>query len=95
MLSPTGQVVAWAVQQLITTSPQAGWAEQDPEQWWQALRLAVRAALSLAGVERIDVIGLSGQMHGTVLIDERHNPLYPAVIWLDRRSRRRDPSRLR
>ena len=66
------------------------WAEQSPETWWQATIVAVRAALSELGrrSSAIAAIGLSGQMHGTVLLDEVDNLLSPAIIWPDRRSRR-------
>ncbi len=64
----------------------AGWAEQDPEQWWQATLLAVRQAIASAGGTRIDAIGLSGQMHGTVLLDGTGVPVRPAIIWADTRS---------
>ena len=69
--------------------PRPGCAEQDPEAWWRATAEAVHAVV--AGnpdeiVGRIAAIGLSGQMHGTVLLDGRGNLLAPAVIWPDQRS---------
>src|SRR5262249_49083952 len=66
--------------------PQPGYAEQDPETWWKASVWAVRQALEQAGTAEIDAIGLSGQMHGTILIDEASKPLGPAIIWADKRS---------
>lgn len=66
--------------------PHDGWAEQDPEQWWQAAVSAARAALAKAGESVIDAIGISGQMHGTVLLDNAGHLLRPAIIWEDRRS---------
>ncbi len=71
-----------------TFHPQPGHAEQDPERWWQATMLAVRQAVARAGETLISAIGLSGQMHGTVLLDEAGQPLHPAVIWADTRSAR-------
>lgn len=65
--------------------PQPGYAEQDPEAWWQATIRAVRAALTEAKSVEILAIGLSGQMHGTVLLDAAGAPLGPAVIWADTR----------
>lgn len=68
--------------------PRPGWAEQDPADWWQATICAVRAALSdahLAGAD-ITAIGLSGQMHGVVLLDKGNAVLHPALIWCDQRS---------
>lgn len=66
--------------------PHDGWAEQDPDQWWQATIDATRSALSAAGSPTIAAIGISGQMHGTVLLDARDRPVRPAIIWEDRRS---------
>ena len=66
--------------------PRPGWAEQEPDEWWRAAIAAVRMAHIYAGNPRIDAIGLSGQMHGTVLLDERGDPVRPAIIWADTRS---------
>src|ERR1700691_1365673 len=66
-------------------APREGWAETDPEQWWQAARSAVRAALGPAPAQ---VAGLAvvGQMHGLVLYTERAVVLRPAIVWLDGRA---------
>lgn len=68
--------------------PQPEWGEQRPGDWWQAIIAATRAALRAANVDPAQVlgIGVTGQMHGVVLIGEDHEPVYPAIIWLDRRS---------
>lgn len=65
-----------------------GWAEQDPEDWWQATVTAVRAALEQARVrgDEIAAVGLSGQMHGVVLLDHAYIVLRPSLIWCDQRS---------
>jgi xylulokinase len=64
------------------------WAEQRPENWWDAAQLAVRGVLNQAGANGADVIGigLSGQMHGLVLLDASNNVVRPALIWCDQRS---------
>jgi xylulokinase len=69
-------------------SPQAGWAEQDPEDWWKACGTAVPAALKQAAVgsEEIVCVGFSGQMHGAVLLDDADRVLRPALIWCDQRT---------
>ncbi len=67
-------------------TPQPGWAEQTPEDWWDATVQAVRQALAQAGNTNISGIGLSGQMHGTVLITPDLQPINPAIIWADQRS---------
>jgi xylulokinase len=69
-------------------SPQIGWAEQDPNDWWRACGLAVRKALEqrqLRG-DQIRCVGLSGQMHGAVLLDEQLHVVRPALIWCDVRT---------
>ncbi len=69
--------------------PAPGHAEQDPADWWDATVTAVRAAVATAGNEvEVAGIGLSGQMHGTVLLDATDQPLGPAIIWEDQRSER-------
>ncbi len=65
-----------------------GWAEQDPDDWWRAARIAIPAALAASGATPEDIrsIGLTGQMHGAVMLDERGAVLRPALIWCDQRT---------
>jgi xylulokinase len=69
-------------------SPQIGWAEQDPSDWWRACGIAVRRALTQAQLrgDQIACVGLSGQMHGAVLLDEQSRVVRPALIWCDVRT---------
>jgi xylulokinase len=70
-------------------TPQPGWVEQEPQAWWWATVKAVRQSLNgIKTKEAILGIGISGQMHGTVLLDQGNRPLHPAVIWPDQRSSR-------
>ena len=64
------------------------WAEQRPENWWDAAQEAIKGVLKQAGAKGDDVkaIGLSGQMHGLVLLDNDDNVIRPALIWCDQRS---------
>ena len=66
------------------------WAEQEPEDWWRASQLAIQGVLKQAKADggAINGIGLSGQMHGLVLLDEKHSVIRPALIWCDQRSQR-------
>jgi len=70
------------------TTPGPAWAEQRPADWWRASVEAVRSVLAAGAVRAADIraIGLSGQMHGTVLLDERNDVIRPAIIWCDQRS---------
>src|SRR5580658_7351898 len=64
------------------------WAEQRPENWWEAAQLAIRGVLAEAGISGADVqgIGLSGQMHGLVMLDGSGSVIRPSLIWCDQRS---------
>lgn len=64
------------------------WAEQNPENWWEAAKAAIQGVLKEAGATGKDVkaVGLSGQMHGLVLLDEANNVIRPSLIWCDQRS---------
>src|SRR4249919_3731250 len=64
-------------------SPQIGWAEQRPEDWWSAAARAVRLALSHANLRGPDIgcVGFSGQMHGAVMLDAAGDVVRPALIW--------------
>jgi xylulokinase len=66
-------------------SPRPGWAEQDPEDWWRATQLAIREVLSATGAT-VDAVGLTGQMHGAVMLDAAGNVLRPSLIWCDQRT---------
>ena len=80
-VSPTGEVVARAERGYPLSTPRPGWAEQDPEDWWRA----AQEALAALGVEPA-AIGLSGQMHGLVALDEHDRVLRPAILWNDQRT---------
>lgn len=90
VLTGEGRVLGRGTAGYPIEQPQTGWAEQSPAVWWVATASAVGAALAQCGRQpgEIKAIGLSGQMHGTVLLDEAGALLYPAVIWPDRRSGR-------
>ena len=72
----------------VFASPQPGWAEQSPDDWWRATQAALRAALTASRIDpsTIGAIGLSGQMHGAVLLDADLNVVRPAIIWCDQRT---------
>src|SRR5260221_5025521 len=69
-------------------SPQIGWAEQHPEDWWRAAGLAIRKVLAIANLRpgQIACVGFSGQMHGAVLLDGAGQIVRPALIWCDVRT---------
>jgi xylulokinase len=69
-------------------SPGPAWAEQDPDNWWTAGQQALRIVTGEARARgsSIDAVGLSGQMHGAVLLGERGEVLRPSIIWCDQRT---------
>jgi xylulokinase len=83
-----GVVASATVEHAPFASPQTGWAEQDARDWWRASEQAVREVLSAEGVRAEDIacVGLTGQMHGAVLLDEKDEPLRPSIIWCDVRT---------
>lgn len=71
--------------EIIAVRP--GWAEQQPENWWENLKLATKAVLSESRIDASDIkgIGISYQMHGLVCVDKDQNVLRPSIIWCDSR----------
>ncbi|MEM2788375.1 MAG: xylulokinase [Candidatus Bathyarchaeia archaeon] len=88
IIDDSGNVLAKASAEYPIKSPFEGYAEQDPDAWWNAAKISIRRALKDAGIKSSDIsaVGLSGQMHGTVLLGRDGKPLRDAIIWLDRRS---------
>lgn len=84
----SARIVGEATGEYPLATPRPGWAEQDPHLWWRATGEAVRAALAAAKVRGDDVaaIGLSGQMHGSVFLDERGEVVRPCILWCDNRT---------
>jgi xylulokinase len=85
LLAEDGAVLGEHSASYEVRAPRPGWAESSPEDWWEAVLEATAAAVGLRGTE-VAAIGLSGQMHGVVLADERGFPLRPAILWADARS---------
>ncbi|MET0348392.1 MAG: xylulokinase [Rhizobacter sp.] len=88
LLADTGAIVASAGVRLDISRPQPGWSEQDPQAWWAA---TVSAASRLRAEQpeawaKVRAVGLSGQMHGAVLLDASGEVLRPAILWNDVRS---------
>jgi xylulokinase len=81
-LSPAGEVLARAEHGYPLSTPQPGWAEQEPEDWWRA----AEAALRDVGWEEGEPLGFSGQMHGLVVLGRDGRPIRPAILWNDGRT---------
>ncbi|HEY83560.1 MAG TPA: hypothetical protein G4N96_00395 [Chloroflexi bacterium] len=87
LYSADGSVLALSAQPYRYQTPQPGWAEARPTDWWDALTAAL-AELQVAGfdLQRAQAIGLTGQMHTAVLLDKAGRVLQPTILWLDRRA---------
>lgn len=84
----TGVVVAEGTVSYDYDIPRPMWTEQDPDVWWRATSGAVRAALQHGKIDgsAIEAVGLTGQMHGSVLVDIRGDVVRPAILWNDQRT---------
>jgi xylulokinase len=88
LIDSTGKAMASATTPLALSTPRPLWSEQHPEEWWQGVVQAVRRVLSESGVPATAVaaVGLTGQMHGLVLLDKKGDWLRPAILWNDQRT---------
>lgn len=88
IVDASGRVVCSATREHPLHTPRPGWSEQDPADWWGSTCLAVRAAMAEARLEprAIGGIGLSGQMHGLVMVDAGGSTIRPCILWNDQRS---------
>lgn len=89
LIDEQGQLAASAASEHAPfRSPQPGWAEQDPGDWWRAAAAAIREVLASSKIaaSAIGAIGLTGQMHGAVMLDAKGSVLRPSLIWCDQRT---------
>jgi xylulokinase len=86
LVDPAGEVVAQAVTPLALQTPRPGWAEQDPEAWWQASVASIRQVIASRPGDCVAGIGISGQMHSSVFLDGRGEVIRPALLWCDGRT---------
>jgi xylulokinase len=88
LVDPTGRVASAGTGEYTFDSPHPGWSEQRPSLWWTATRKAVRDALAAADISSSEVaaVGLTGQMHGSVLLDASGEVVRPALLWNDQRT---------
>jgi xylulokinase len=86
LMAIDGTVTASATAPLTLQTPQPGWAEQDPEAWWEATISALRELTARVPSASIAGIGLSGQMHSSVFLDRAQQVVRPALLWCDGRT---------
>src|SRR4029079_15300412 len=87
-IDESGRILASATAEYPCSHPRPGWSEQDPASWWGATMATVREVLGKAQLKPADVagLGLSGQMHGSVFLDEGGRVIRPALLWNDQRT---------
>jgi xylulokinase len=85
LISSQGEILGEGAESYRVGSPHSGWAESDPEEWWNSVLRAARTAIGEHG-DTVQGVGLSGQMHGVVLCEANGNPLRNAILWADARS---------
>ena len=88
LMDDQGAVVAIGRSEYDFETPRPLWSEQSPHLWWDATVIAIREAISQAGIDGYAVagIGLTGQMHGLVLLDNGGEVLRPSILWNDQRT---------
>jgi len=88
IIDERGQVIAVASSPHTIQRPKPLWSEQDPQEWWRAGSASIHTVLNQAGIRGASVraVGLTGQMHGLVLLDESGSVLRPAILWNDQRT---------
>ncbi|KUO41339.1 MAG: xylulose kinase [Hadesarchaea archaeon DG-33] len=88
LINEKGLVVSRAFMEYPLHIPQLGWAEQNPENWWDATVKGVKKVLedSVLSSEEVTALGLTGQMHGSVFLDKKNHVLRPAILWCDQRT---------
>ena len=87
-IDESGKILAEASSDYDVSYPQPLWSEQDPEDWWRATKETIKSVVDKAGLKADDVkaIGLSGQMHGSVFLDDSDKVIRPAILWNDQRT---------
>jgi xylulokinase len=88
LIDEQGEVLATASHAHTLQTPRPLWSEQDPDEWWQAVTASIRLVLEKAGVsgESVRAVGMTGQMHGLVMLDKSGRVLRPAILWNDQRT---------
>lgn len=86
VIDERGSVIATASEEYEFFTPRPLWAEQNPADWWRACVKVVRAVLQKVPAREVAGIGLTGQMHGLVMLDADGEVLYPCIMWNDQRT---------
>jgi xylulokinase len=86
LIDENGNLVAAASRDYPLSTPQPGWAEQNPDDWWQATKAVIAQLCANARGAQVAALGLTGQMHGSVFLDSSGRVIRPAILWCDQRT---------
>ena len=88
LISVKGEILATNTRSYPLDTPQSGWAEQDPDDWWQATKKVIDDVLTESEIkaDNLQGISFSGQMHSSVFLDENMEVIRPAILWSDTRT---------
>lgn len=88
LLSVGGKIITTRTENYPLSTPHSGWAEQDPEDWWQATKECIGGIIKESDVKPAEIKGISfsGQMHSSIFLDEEMEVIRPAILWSDTRT---------
>lgn len=86
LINEKGEVIASATNEYVMLTPKPNWTEQNPEDWWDASKKSIQSVASIVKKDEIEGIGLTGQMHGLVTLNNSHEVVRPCIMWNDQRT---------
>ncbi|HET56337.1 MAG TPA: xylulokinase [Ignavibacteria bacterium] len=86
LINEKGEVISSATNEYQMLTPKPNWTEQNPEEWWEASKKSIQSVASKVKKNEIKGIGLTGQMHGLVTLDENMHIVRPCIMWNDQRT---------
>ena len=86
LVNETGKICNQVTREYPLSMPHTGWSEQEPANWWRACLEGIPALVEGADTSQVQGIGIGGQMHGLVALDDQDEVLRPAILWNDSRT---------
>ena len=88
LLTVEGEIIITHMEGYPLSTPESGWAEQNPEDWWEAAKKCISSIITESGINSADIKGISfsGQMHSSVFLDDNMEVIRPAILWSDTRT---------
>jgi len=90
IINEDGRLISSSTKEYKMYTPKPGWAEQDPDDWWNAVVYTIKDAVEKSNISpgKISCMGLTGQMHGSVFVDNNGKVIRPAILWCDQRTQK-------